>query len=212
MLRPPTQDPSHFISIVETPDMADALIQRSPLEFDYAPPKQSSSSIAAISPPTTTTTNNHAKKTFLVKIMEQNSYPHKTRIREMRVNGHWAENADHFFQQDSIPKAALQKVVPQDMAWQGLTDWESSGQLDEDAPPASWLSTKSDFVQARRMRRTSQAGSAERGGLLGIWGERKEMDENGEIKTVVQRLDWRSAEKVREREKEKELSGVVRFT
>ncbi|KAH6631043.1 hypothetical protein B0J18DRAFT_118707 [Chaetomium sp. MPI-SDFR-AT-0129] len=82
-------DPSHFVSITSQPRMADTLIAKSPLEFDFA---------ARANRTLPTPLNSIARpdasphKTFRVKITEHSHYPHKTRIRENPTYGRWLEH------------------------------------------------------------------------------------------------------------------------
>ncbi|KAL2264762.1 hypothetical protein VTJ83DRAFT_7272 [Remersonia thermophila] len=158
------QDPSHFVSIVDTPDMAADLIESSPLEFDYVPqPRSHASPPSPPSPASTasaaatanTTSLSRGKKTFLVKITEHPNYPHKTRIRESPLYGRWPEHDGALWHNDSVPKAVLAKELPRDLARRGLADWESCGQLGDgdDAAVAPWLSRKADYAMARRLKR-----------------------------------------------------------
>ncbi|KAK4038030.1 hypothetical protein C8A01DRAFT_17845 [Parachaetomium inaequale] len=158
-------DPSHFISTVAQEQMALSLVAKSPLQFDYAARQGRSNR---------TTT---APKTFLVKITEKPDYSHKTRIREALIYGRWPSPGPEpepqpefgqqqqqqqqqqygdrdpaaLFREDSLPRAALRAACPRDMAWAGLTDWESAGQLDGDG--GAGLSHKGDYAQARLMKR-----------------------------------------------------------
>jgi hypothetical protein len=146
--------------MVETPEMARGLIARSPLQFDYVP-QQSRGNGAADS----STTAASANKTFLVKIIEKSEYRHKTHIKESLTYGRWPEH-DTLFLEDSLPKGALRQACPRDMAYNGMTDWESCGQLDEGDSLSTWLSQKGDFVQARHARKQRQSAFES---LLGIY-------------------------------------------
>ncbi|KAL1836047.1 hypothetical protein VTJ49DRAFT_5632 [Mycothermus thermophilus] len=148
------QDPSHFISIVDTPEMAADLVESSPLEFDYVPQPRNH----APRPPAaaaTTASLSRGKKTFLVKITEHPNYPHKTRIRESPLYGRWPEHDGALWHNDSVPKAVLAKELPRDLARRGFADWESCGQLGDgdDAAVAPWLSRKADYAMARQLKR-----------------------------------------------------------
>jgi hypothetical protein len=144
--------------MVETPEMARGLIERSPLQFDYVP-QQSRGHSVADNPATA------ANKTFLVKIIEKSEYRHKTHIKESLTYGRWPEH-DTLFLEDSLPKGALRQACPRDMAYNGMTDWESCGQLDEGDSLSTWLSQKGDFVQARHARKQRQSAFES---LLGIY-------------------------------------------
>lgn len=137
--------------MVESPQMAHSLIERSPLQFDYVP-QQGRGNGAADS----TANPASANKTFLVKIIEKSEYKHKTHIKESLTYGRWPEH-DTLFLEDSLPKGALRQACPRDMAYNGMTDWESCGQLDEGDALSTWLSQKGDFVQARHARKQRQS-------------------------------------------------------
>jgi hypothetical protein len=96
-----------------------------------------------------------SNKTFTVGIWEKPDYGHNTRIRESPIYGPWSEY-ENLFQQTSIATAALRRAVPQSMAWRGLVDWESRAQLEGQAALPSFLSSKKDFVHARRARQTNK--------------------------------------------------------
>ncbi|KAK3897381.1 hypothetical protein C8A05DRAFT_39069 [Staphylotrichum tortipilum] len=109
-------DPSHFISILATPQMATSL------------------------------------KTFLVKITPSPSHAHKTTLRASPLHGRWpAPQQQALFDECSVARAALRRVVPGDMAFAGLTDWEGCGQLRaEEDGPAVVLGSRRSFVERRR--------------------------------------------------------------
>ncbi|KAL2173205.1 uncharacterized protein P884DRAFT_252365 [Thermothelomyces heterothallicus CBS 202.75] len=155
-------DPSHFVSIVAQPQMALNLVAKSPLEFEYAARQSASTRTAAATTP--------EPKTFLVKIVENPAYKHRTHIRESLTYGRWPEHEQQrkqrdadaqLFAMDSMPRAALGAVCPPGIASAGLADWESAGQLAEDDGLATWLSGKVDFVQARQMKRARNATAFE---------------------------------------------------
>lgn len=136
--------------------MAVNLVAKSPLEFEYAA-RQSAGTA-------------HEPKTFLVKIVENPEYKHRTHIRESLTYGRWPEHEQQrklrgadaqLFAMDSMPRAALSAVCPRGIASAGLADWESAGQLAEDDGMATWLSGKVDFVQARQMKRARNATAFE---------------------------------------------------
>ncbi|KAK4243950.1 hypothetical protein C7999DRAFT_17744 [Corynascus novoguineensis] len=156
-------DPSHFVSIVAQPQMALNLIAKSPLEFEYAARR---SATRLVTPNTTTT----EPKTFLVKIVENPDYKHRTHIRESLTYGRWPEHEQQrkqrdagaqLFVEDSLPRASLSAICPPGIASAGLADWESAGQLGEDEGLATWLSGKADFVQARQMKKARNATAFE---------------------------------------------------
>ncbi|KAK4149236.1 hypothetical protein C8A00DRAFT_38173 [Chaetomidium leptoderma] len=143
-------DPSHFISVVANPQIAAGLVERSPLQFDFA--AQRGRGGAATDSATS------ANKTFLVKIVEKSDYKHKTHIRESPLYGRWPQpqHNNSLFQEDSVAKAALRRACPQGMDWYGLVDWESCGQADVDGGLATRLNSKTDYVQSRRTRQNSK--------------------------------------------------------
>ncbi|KAG7288611.1 hypothetical protein NEMBOFW57_004965 [Staphylotrichum longicolle] len=138
------QDPSHFVSILQSEDMANDLVARSPLQFDCVTEQRAPGSKA---PSTTVPTT-----TFLVKITAKSDYKHKPRIAESPLHGRWPTQQS-IFASGSPMSAALRDAVPRDMAWEGLADWDSCGQLDEDNPPAAKLVSNSDYTAARKERR-----------------------------------------------------------
>ncbi len=98
------------------------------------------------------------KKQFLVKIIEKPEYKHKTRIRDHPTTDCWPE-PHAIFRPNSVARAALRQTVPRDMAFDGLTDWESAGQLDGDDTLSTRLASKTDYVRARSARRAKKAAS-----------------------------------------------------
>lgn len=145
------QDPSHFISIVSSPEMANDLCQTSPFQFDYVPQQRPHHPTPPVAAP-------DAKKTFYVKITPSPEYPHKTRIRESPLYGRWPEHDGMLWHNDSLPKAVLARELPRDMARRGLADWEGCGQREDSgedsaAAVAAWLESKKDYVAARKLRR-----------------------------------------------------------
>ncbi len=76
-------------------------------------------------------------------------------MRDMPTYDRWPE-LHAVFQPNSIPRAALRQAVPQDMAFNGLADWESAGQLDGDDTPSTRLTFNTDYVRARSARRAKK--------------------------------------------------------
>lgn len=176
------QEPSHFVSIVAQPQMAENLVAKSPLQFDVAgqPPNQHNRVLTTFTnPPPGTSTAPETTKTFLVRIQPKPDYVHKTHIRESLVYGRWPEHAQGqdqdldqaLFLADSLPRAALADALPPGIARPGLADWESAGQLGEDDGVATWLSHGGDFATARRARRMRNRSAFE--SLVGLWEERR---------------------------------------
>lgn len=137
--------------------MAQNLIAKSPFQFDYVAQKQAheAAAAAAAAAPPTTPTPTGVQKTFRVKIVEKPEYKHKTRMRDLTTYDRWPE-LHALFQPSSIPRAALQQAVPRDMAFHGLADWESAGQLDGDDTPSTRFSFNTDYVRARSARRAKK--------------------------------------------------------
>lgn len=133
------------------------LIARSPLQFDYACEKgaQAASRVASTAPTDSSADPETPNKTFTIGIWEKPDYGHNTRIRESPIYGQWKES-ESLFQQTSLATPALRHSVPQSMAWRGLVDWESSGQLEGQVALPSFLSTKKDYVLARRTRQANK--------------------------------------------------------
>ena len=147
------QDPSHFASIVESEDMALGLVARSPLQFDYVTEQQQQLPVGSNAPAatpaskTTTTTT-----TFLVKIVANEKYKNKVHITDSDLYGNWPAPHGSLLAAGSPMRAALRDAVPRDLARDGLSDWDSCGQLDDDSPLASGLVTTADFFAARKQR------------------------------------------------------------
>ncbi|KAK4121026.1 hypothetical protein N657DRAFT_636078 [Parathielavia appendiculata] len=215
------KDPSHFISIVNTPQTARRLIEQSPFVFDYRTQQQSgktSSSLSAADnkPLTTNATNppNGATsvRTFLVKVTEKFDYKHKTRIRSSILYGHWPQH-DDIFQADSVAKAVLRRSVPEGLDLDGLADWESFGQADEDESNlAASLRDKRDFVKARGIRKANDASGFEslvelwntkHGDKLGMIGEdgRKGAEGAAPVAAVGESMPGESSEESRARDR-----------
>jgi hypothetical protein len=119
--------------------------------------------------PTTSTETRNPACTFLVKIIEKPDYAHRTRIRNSQLYGRWPQH-DGLFQQDSATRAALCRSVPGNIDFDGLADWESFGQADEDEAPSSMLINKRHFVQVRRMRKSNDGAGFE--SLVEMWNAR----------------------------------------
>lgn len=77
-------------------------------------------------------------KTFTVRIKEEPAFKHKTHLRERLIHGSWLEQ-DGLFQQTSPARAALRRVVPRDVAWRGLVDWETNDQGREEESLSRWM-------------------------------------------------------------------------
>ncbi|KAK4104329.1 hypothetical protein N658DRAFT_466431 [Parathielavia hyrcaniae] len=188
-------DPSHFISIVGNPEIAHRLVEQSPFVFDYTPQQQSrkntttttsrSLSVAVndsptTNPSTTAEENTQPVRTFLVKMTDKQDYAHRTRIRSSVLYGRWPAHDDGLvFREDSVARAALRRAVPAGPDADGLADWESFGQADDDDTAGVLpLRDPRDFVQARRQRQADGATGFE--SLVELWNK-KYVEEKGRI-------------------------------
>ncbi|KAL2257435.1 hypothetical protein VTK26DRAFT_176 [Humicola hyalothermophila] len=146
-------DASSFVSVADKEQTVAGLVEKSPLQFDYVPEHGHQAGAAAGTTPDSTTST----KTFTVTIQEQPNHMHRTRIRESLLYGRWPEQ-DKLLSQNSLSIAALRWSVPRDLAWAGLVDWESHGQLDGPGALGAWLDSDQDYVQARTIRQKNKVG------------------------------------------------------
>ncbi|KAL2128119.1 hypothetical protein VTI74DRAFT_9629 [Chaetomium olivicolor] len=135
-------DPSHFISVVESGSVANKLLLNSPLKFDFIAPRSHRD-------PAVAARSTLEPKTFHVRVLEKPEYAHRTRIRQSLIYGPWPQPPDTVFTEHSLPRAILRRIVPRDMAWKGLIDWESAGQLDEVEGVTTQLGSHADYIEAR---------------------------------------------------------------
>ncbi|KXX81813.1 hypothetical protein MMYC01_202987 [Madurella mycetomatis] len=141
-------DPSSFVSVAASHSSAVGIIARSPLQFDYRPEHDHAPASSVKKP--------SANKTFTVTIFREPDYKHKTHIKESPVYGRWPQE-ESLFHETSFARGALRLAVPRDMAWEGLSDWETGGQLEGPETHASLLSGKKDFAEARLLRKMNRS-------------------------------------------------------
>lgn len=151
------QEPDTFICVTSKVDTATELVKNSPLRFKFI--SEPLESIRAKSAPGTQYTSvaalieiheeedvhgrDHERpskpelaqseliRTFKVHINPSNDYyDHRTTIRRNPLFGPWPQTLDE--DQDSI-YFALKNVVPDNIARKALCDWNTGGQLSEDA-------------------------------------------------------------------------------
>lgn len=102
-------------------------------------------------------------KTFTLRIEpSQNHYEHKRVIRLNPLHGPWPESVR---EDEDFASAALQQVVPKDLAAPGFFDWHTAGQLVEDTKHIrlSKESSQEWHVAQRFLRRKSRRAAS--------WGE-----------------------------------------
>lgn len=128
--------------------MAERLLRNCPIRFDYVPQPSHRDGVSDSSP---------EPITFHVNMMPKPYYSHGTRIRQENLSfGQWPEPPVPLFQEHSLPRAVLRRAVPRDMAWKGLTDWESAGQLDEAEGVRTKLVSENDFYDSRLVRQKNK--------------------------------------------------------
>jgi hypothetical protein len=137
------------------------LVDRSPLQFDWVARKKAPAGPAP--------TAESAQKTFLVKIIDKPEYNHRSVVESMPTSGCWPRS-DAVFQQTSVPRAALRQSVPRDMAFEGLSDWDSAGQLADYGPAYKALETATDFIRERQARRARRRRGPQILGTPKAWG------------------------------------------
>lgn len=102
-------------------------------------------------------------KTFTLRIEpSQNHYEHKRVIRLNPLHGPWPASVR---EDEDFISAALQQVVPKDLAAPGLFDWHTAGQLSEDTKHMrlSQESSPEWFFAQRHLRRKARRAAN--------WGE-----------------------------------------
>jgi hypothetical protein len=126
-----------------------SIIGKSPFQFDYNPQQghEPPGSAKASSP----------HKTFTVYVHAEPDYLHRTRIKESPIHGRWPQEQS-LFHQTSFARSALRLAVPRDMAWEGLSDWETGGQLEGPDSHAALLSKEKHFIETRVRRKMTQPG------------------------------------------------------
>lgn len=77
------------------------------------------------------TTDHLSQKSFEMHIFPSPGYKHKTTIRYAPVHGPWPEEDRK--ERDSFVYNALRAVVPKGIAAEALCDWETGGQLSDEA-------------------------------------------------------------------------------
>ncbi|KAK0719664.1 hypothetical protein B0H67DRAFT_642996 [Lasiosphaeris hirsuta] len=150
-------EPSSFVSVAGSWDIAQHIIQRSPLQFDHVPihsntsspprPKAPENGIAAESNNTSTTPGAGAIKTFTITVFPAPNYKHKELITQSPLYGPWPKD-DHPLLGDLFKTASLRLVVPRDSAYTGLSVW--SGPEDT---KAGLPNTPESFFALRETRR-----------------------------------------------------------
>lgn len=154
------QEPSSFISVAGSWDIAQRIIQRSPLQFDHvreqpihtstsscSTPKAPENQIAAESSNTPSTPAAGATKTFTITVFPAPSYKHKERITQSPLYGPWPQD-EHPLLRDSFKTASLRLVVPRDSASEGLSVWSGPEDTKAGVPK-----TPEGFFALRETRR-----------------------------------------------------------
>lgn len=109
--------------------MADTLIAKSPLEFDFA---------ARANRTLPTPLNSIARpdasphKTFRVKITEHSDYPHKTRIRENPAYGRWLEHLQRLQIIEQTTQEERKRAAKADTTADSNSDDKTPGAADPD--------------------------------------------------------------------------------
>ncbi|KAF3761027.1 hypothetical protein M406DRAFT_108355 [Cryphonectria parasitica EP155] len=119
------------------------------------------------SPESTTTSDPITNFTMYIH-PSQSYYEHRTAIRLNPIHGRWPKTLEE--DQDFV-YSALKKVVPRNVAQNGLCDWQTGGQLMEDAKliRTSQTAGKLWHIMERRMRRQNRAEQGEAENELVLW-------------------------------------------
>ena len=173
------QDDRSFVSIASSAQMARNLVMRSPMRFEFItdkagalrPPAGSPDITSPVEPMETSEpppeslrreTRQLSQKAFVLHIHARADYQHKTMIRRSPLHGPWPGDEDDAAT-TSLVYNALREVVPDGPGRDALCDWQTGGQLSDQArlqrsQPSSYQAAHIHDRRARR-ERASQAMS-----------------------------------------------------
>ncbi|KAK1980925.1 hypothetical protein LZ30DRAFT_593812 [Colletotrichum cereale] len=154
--------PSSFISVLSDKAKVKELAKISPLQYQLATPRTNGSlktfltSSASAGPFANSTRHDNAegaahtedRKDFTVYIFPAPTYIHSAAIKASPLHGPWPKS-----RRETVMSATLKESLPKDVAADGLSDWETGGQIKASAKGQLWeeilLGTKSINVKKR---------------------------------------------------------------
>ncbi|KAK1993892.1 hypothetical protein LX36DRAFT_231469 [Colletotrichum falcatum] len=169
--------PSSFISVLSDKAKVKELAKISPLQYQVATSRANGSlkrfltSSASAGPfvssgshdDTEGAANTEDRKDFTVYIFPAPIYIHSAAIKASPLHGPWPNS-----RRDTVMSATLKQSMPKDVVADGLSDWETGGQVRASAKGQLWeeilLGTKSVDVKTRaivdRIKRREKLGKA----------------------------------------------------
>ncbi|GJC89156.1 hypothetical protein ColLi_11994 [Colletotrichum liriopes] len=155
--------PSSFISVLSDKAKVKELAKISPLQYQLATPRTNGSvktfltSSASAGPFVNPARHDdeaediaHAedKKDFTVHIFPAPTYIHSAAIKASPLHGPWPKS-----RRETVMSATLKESMPKDVTADGLSDWETGGQIKASAKGQLWeeilLGTKSIDIKKR---------------------------------------------------------------
>ncbi|KAM7216322.1 hypothetical protein V8F06_008341 [Rhypophila decipiens] len=137
-------DDSSFISVARSIAEHRNIRKASPIQFDYKDEMTSE----AVPAPRVALPSSTSAQTFTIEAFPAPDYPHKAAIKKSPLYGPWPPETDI-----SLVTWALMEVVPKDMAWRGLADWETGAQMEDPDARVAWLTSLQNAIQQRISRR-----------------------------------------------------------
>lgn len=161
------QEPGSFLSVATETSTADHLISNSPLRFDLVSPPASAPRDVYALPESSSNTSD----SFILHIFPSTSQ-HRLQITKSPLYGPWPEEDPAYGSTKSFATSTLEKLVPVDIAAQGMADWERGGQLlkasDRPRPQMKeeLLAEITEERKARRAEKEKDQKMIAAGGLL----------------------------------------------
>lgn len=159
----PQNHDSSFISILSDKSKVKELAKMSPLQYQLATPRSNGSVKTFLTGSASTgplvNSNKHDndigdaaseddKKDFMVHIFPAPTYVHSAAIKASPLHGPWPKS-----RRETVQSATLKVSLPKDVTADGLSDWETGGQVSSSARGQFWedilLGTKSVDVKKR---------------------------------------------------------------
>ncbi|RKU49711.1 hypothetical protein DL546_009873 [Coniochaeta pulveracea] len=163
----PLIEPGSFLSVATETSTADHLISNSPLRFDLVSPPASAPRDVYALPESSSNTSD----SFILHIFPSTSQ-HRLQITKSPLYGPWPEEDPAYGSTKSFATSTLEKLVPVDIAAQGMADWERGGQLlkasDRPRPQMKeeLLAEITEERKARRAEKEKDQKMIAAGGLL----------------------------------------------
>ncbi|EFQ28200.1 hypothetical protein CGRA01v4_11794 [Colletotrichum graminicola] len=154
--------PSSFISVLSDKAKVKELVKISPLQYQLATPQTNGSvktfltSSASAGPFTNpakhyddeVAAHTEDRKDFTVHIFPAPTYIHSAAIKASPLHGPWPKS-----RRETVMSATLKESIPKNVAADGLSDWETGGQVKASGRGQLWedilLGTKSNDVRKR---------------------------------------------------------------